>query len=178
MSDEVDIDVRGGLVAALHNMLSWAADLCFCAIVGHPHLSVTGTLSHLANIWLFWGWFVGAGTFGVESSWADQGSSVLVGLVTRPTAAVMRVNHENLVLSALDFTPLELGIWYHLSIFDQAEETRMTLMGDPELAIASALAKGVVCIAASDRAGRRTTGGGSSGSSGSVGRFIRRWCLT
>jgi len=156
-------------------MLIWSTDLCFCAIVGHPHLGVTCALSHLANIGLLWGWLVGAGTFSVESSGADQWPSVLVGLVTLPTAAVMRVNDEDLIRSTLDLTPLELSALYHFSIFDQAEEARMALMGDPELTIAATLAEGVVCIAANDRAWRWTTGGGSVTRLG--GGSVTRLCM-
>jgi len=151
VSDEVDIDVWGCLIATSNNMLFSIADLRLCAIVRHPHLSVTCTFSHFANFWLFFRWFVGAGAFGVESSWADERPSVLVGLLTRPTATIMRINHKDLVRSTLDLTALVLGVpnLQISSISHQAEETRMALMGDPELSIATAVAQGVVCIAAS-----------------------------
>jgi len=122
--------------------------------VGNPHLSITGTLSHLANVRLLFGWCLSAGTFSIESSRANQWPRVFVGLVASPTAAVMRVDDEDLVLSALNLASLVFGVRNHLSIFNQAEETRMALMGNPELAIAATVAKGVVCIAASDWTGR------------------------
>jgi len=154
VGDQVDIDIWGGGVAASHNMLFPVTDLCFCAIVGNPHLSVTRALSHFANVRLFFSWLFSAGTFSIESSWADQGPRVLIGFVATPTAAVMRVDNKDLVLSALNLTSLVVCVWNHLSIFNQAEETRMALMGNPELTITTALAKGVVCITASNWTGR------------------------
>ena len=70
------------------------------------NLSVTGTFSHLANLWLLSSWFISAGAFWmkrwehkivlgkcifsrnltcVESSRADQWPGVFIGLVTLPT---------------------------------------------------------------------------------------------
>jgi len=162
VSDQVDTDEWSFWVFASHNVLICAANLCFCAIMGHPHLSVTGTLSHFARLWLIISWCVSAGAFCVESSRADQWPGVFIGLVTLPAAAIMRVNHKDLIISALDLTSLVFGVWNHLPIFDQAEETRVALVGNPELAIATTLAKGVVCIAALDRAGPGTGRGGAS----------------
>jgi len=162
VSDQVDTDEWSFWVFASHNLLICAADLCLCAIMGHPHLSVTGAFSHLANLWLLSSWFISAGAFCVESSRADQWPGVFIGLVTLPTATIMRVDHKDLIISALDLTSLVFGVWDHLPIFNQAEETRMALVGNPELAIATTLAKGVVCIAALDRAGRGTGRRGAS----------------
>ena len=58
----------------------------------HTNLSVTSTLSHLANIWLFCGWFVRAGTFWImESKLAKHCQSTIVlgkGFFRRKTNVV------------------------------------------------------------------------------------------
>merc|ERR1719209_2214640 len=161
MSDQVNVDkwsVRA-VSKAVDNF--WVtvrvAYLCLVTVMRHPDLIVTATGSNFAFFWLIRCLLRSAGALCHEFSWTDQRSGIFVCLVTFPTATIVRVNHEDLILCTFNLTsPCTVGKWVPIHVSDnfilssEAEKSRVTLMSNPELTVASALTKTVVRITASD----------------------------
>jgi len=133
------------------------AYLCLVTVMRHPDLIVTATGSNFAFFWLIRCFLWCAGALCHEFSWTDQRSGVFVCLVTFPTATIVRVNHKDLVLCTFNLTsPCTVGKWVPIHVSDnfilrsETKKSRVTLMSNKELTVASALTKTVVRIAASD----------------------------